>query len=85
MCRRDLARSDRDAARELVRGSVATFARCGIDRLIIVPGSLDSDPAVVRQSLDRLASDVVPSLTRDEGPHAPIRRALTGRLDADWR
>ncbi len=106
---------DRDGARELVRGSVATFARfsagaeavvgyetarhgeagaafaqrlkdefvdrfavagtaeevhdrlvaiapVGIDRLIIVPGSLDSDHAAVRRSLDRFARDVLPSL-----------------------
>ena len=124
--------SDRERARELVRGSVATFARfssgadkaaglseptrqavrnaaasyhknhhgeasatiaqqldddfidsfaitgppqevgdrlteisaCGIKRLIIVPGSLDSDPKAVRQSIQRFATDVLPHLSK---------------------
>ena len=48
---------------EEVRDRLVSIALAGIDRLIIVPGSLDSDPRDVRRSLDRFAHDVLPSLT----------------------
>ena len=48
---------------EEVRDRLVAMAPAGIDRLIIVPGSLDSDTGAVRQSLDRFARDVLPSLT----------------------
>jgi hypothetical protein len=34
----------------------------GIDRLIVVPGSLDADPAAVEESNRRFARDVLPEL-----------------------
>lgn len=42
-----------------VRGRLAAIRVCGIERLIVVPGSLDSDPEAVRQSLERFARDVL--------------------------
>ena len=35
---------------------------CGIERVIIVPGSLDSDPELVRQTTELFAREVLPSL-----------------------
>ncbi len=42
-----------------VRGRLEAIRACGIERLILVPGSLDSDPDSVRQSLERFARDVL--------------------------
>jgi hypothetical protein len=36
----------------------------GIERLIVVPGSLDDDPAAVEESNRRFAADVLPALVR---------------------
>jgi 5,10-methylenetetrahydromethanopterin reductase len=45
-----------------VRNRLTAIRACGIERLIVVPGSLDSDPEAVRQSLERFAHHVLPSL-----------------------
>jgi 5,10-methylenetetrahydromethanopterin reductase len=36
---------------------------CGIERVIVVPGSLDTDPAAVARSCERLALEVMPALS----------------------
>lgn len=40
---------------------------CGIERVIIVPGSLDADPATVNRSSERFAREVLPELVT--APH----------------
>ncbi|MGO9906727.1 MAG: LLM class flavin-dependent oxidoreductase [Solirubrobacteraceae bacterium] len=45
-----------------VHDRLSAIAACGIERLIIVPGSLDADPATVLRSIERFAHDVVPRL-----------------------
>ncbi len=45
-----------------VRDRLAAIRACGIERLIVVPASLDSDAEAVRQSLQRFARDVLPEL-----------------------
>lgn len=47
---------------DTVRRRVSEIAACGIERLIVVPGSLDSDPAAVRASVEQFAADVLPAL-----------------------
>ncbi len=44
---------------------LASLAELGLERLIVVPGSLDADPAAVRASNQRFAEEVLPRL-RDE-------------------
>jgi 5,10-methylenetetrahydromethanopterin reductase len=48
--------SDQVAAR------LAALAELGIERLIVVPGSLDADPAAVEEANARFASEVLPML-----------------------
>jgi 5,10-methylenetetrahydromethanopterin reductase len=43
-----------------VRERLLAIAELGIERLIVVPGSLDADPAAIEASNDRFASDVLP-------------------------
>ena len=45
-----------------VRDRLAAIRACGIERLIVVPASLDSDAEAVRQSLQHFARDVLPEL-----------------------
>ncbi len=45
-----------------VADRLAGFARLGIERLIVVPGSLDADPAAVEESNERFAAKVLPAL-----------------------
>ncbi len=47
-----------------VRNRLTAIRACGIERLIVVPGSLDSDPEAVRQSLERFAHQVLPQLVK---------------------
>jgi alkanesulfonate monooxygenase SsuD/methylene tetrahydromethanopterin reductase-like flavin-dependent oxidoreductase (luciferase family) len=47
-----------------VRRRLREIGDCGIERLIIVPGSLDSRSDLVRRSCDRFAADVLPLLLR---------------------
>jgi 5,10-methylenetetrahydromethanopterin reductase len=35
----------------------------GLDRIIVVPGSLDADPAALARSDERFAAEVLPCLT----------------------
>jgi 5,10-methylenetetrahydromethanopterin reductase len=46
-----------------VRDRLRAITDCGIERLIIVPGSLDSDPDLVRQSTEHFAREVLPDLS----------------------
>ena len=46
-----------------VADRLAEIAACGIDRLIIVPGSLDADRQAVQRSIQRFARRVLPKLT----------------------
>jgi 5,10-methylenetetrahydromethanopterin reductase len=46
-----------------VRRRLAEIADCGIERLIIVPGSLDADPEAMRRSNDSFAADVLAPLS----------------------
>ena len=46
-----------------VRERLQTIGACGIERAIIVPGSLDSNPELVRQNTERFAREVLPGLT----------------------
>ena len=71
-------RSSAPAARRLEDGFINRFAVCGpaeevaerlaalgdlgIERVIVVPGSLDADPAVVEESNERFADEVLPAL-----------------------
>jgi 5,10-methylenetetrahydromethanopterin reductase len=48
---------------ETVRRRLSEIVACGIERLIIVPGSLDSDPGTVSGSVERFAEDVLPALS----------------------
>lgn len=45
-----------------VRGRIAELAALGIERLVVVPGSLDADPAQLAESDERFAADVLPAL-----------------------
>ena len=45
-----------------VRERLAAIRDCGIERLIVVPGSLDSDPEAIRRSNERFAYEVLPGL-----------------------
>ncbi len=45
-----------------VHDRLRTIAACGIERLILVPGSLDTDPETVVRSTARFAHDVLPEL-----------------------
>lgn len=47
---------------EEVRGRLVEIAQLGIERLIIVPGSLGVDPAALERSNARFAADVLPHL-----------------------
>jgi 5,10-methylenetetrahydromethanopterin reductase len=44
---------------ERVRDRLGEIRACGIDRVIVVPGSLDSDPDAVRHSCERFAREVI--------------------------
>jgi 5,10-methylenetetrahydromethanopterin reductase len=41
---------------------LAALGELGIDRVIVVPGSLDADPGAVQESNQRFAEDVLPAL-----------------------
>jgi 5,10-methylenetetrahydromethanopterin reductase len=41
---------------------LAALGEVGLDRVIVVPGSLDADPAAVEESNQRFAEDVLPTL-----------------------
>ncbi len=45
-----------------VHDRLRAIAACGIERLIIVPGSLDTDPETVLRCTERFACDVLPKL-----------------------
>jgi 5,10-methylenetetrahydromethanopterin reductase len=45
-----------------VRDRLLEIRAVGIERLIIVPGSLDADPEAVQESSERFAGDVLPAL-----------------------
>jgi 5,10-methylenetetrahydromethanopterin reductase len=45
-----------------VRERLAALAELGVERVIVVPGSLDADPAEVARSNERFAADVLPGL-----------------------
>ena len=45
-----------------VRERIAELAALGIERLVVVPGSLDGDPAQLAESDERYAADVLPAL-----------------------
>ena len=47
---------------EEVAARLAALGELGIERVIVVPGSLDADPAAVAESNERFASEVLPSL-----------------------
>jgi 5,10-methylenetetrahydromethanopterin reductase len=49
-------------AAEDVRDRLAAIRHAGIERLVIVPCSLDADTAAVRESNERFAADVLPEL-----------------------
>ena len=66
-----------------VRDRLAAIRACGIERLIVVPASLDSDAQAVRQSLQRFARDVLPELAaRKTGP-GRRRRLLRPPITSD--
>jgi 5,10-methylenetetrahydromethanopterin reductase len=44
---------------------LAALADLGLERVIVVPGSLDADPAAVAASNERFAADVAPALLAD--------------------
>jgi 5,10-methylenetetrahydromethanopterin reductase len=46
---------------ERVRGRLEEIRACGIDRVIVVPGSLDSDPHAVEASCERFAREIIAS------------------------
>lgn len=46
-----------------VADRLASLAGLGLDRLIVVPGSLDADPEAVGRSNERFAADVLPRLS----------------------
>jgi hypothetical protein len=41
---------------------LAALGELGIERIIVVPGSLDADPAAVEELNQRFAEDVLPAL-----------------------
>ena len=41
---------------------LAALGELGIDRVIVVPGSIDADPAAVEESNERFANEVLPAL-----------------------
>lgn len=41
---------------------LARLGELGIERVIVVPGSLDADPAAVEESNERFAAEVLPKL-----------------------
>jgi 5,10-methylenetetrahydromethanopterin reductase len=45
-----------------VRERLAALAELGLERVIVVPGSLDADPARVAESNERFAAEVLPAL-----------------------
>ena len=45
-----------------VADRLAALGDLGIERVIVVPGSLDADPTVVEESNERFAADVLPAL-----------------------
>jgi 5,10-methylenetetrahydromethanopterin reductase len=45
-----------------VRARLERIAAAGLTRLIVVPGSLDADPAAIEESNERFAADVLPQL-----------------------
>lgn len=45
-----------------VVGRLAELAAVGIEHLVVVPGSIDTDPALVAESDARFAADVLPRL-----------------------
>jgi 5,10-methylenetetrahydromethanopterin reductase len=47
-----------------VAGRLREIGELGIERIVAVPGSLDVDPALVEESAERLARDVMPLLER---------------------
>ena len=47
---------------EEVAARLAGLAELGIERLIVVPGSLDADPAAVEEANARFAAEVLPAL-----------------------
>jgi 5,10-methylenetetrahydromethanopterin reductase len=49
---------------EEVAERLSGLAELGIERVIVVPGSLDADPAAVAGSNQRFASEVLPELSR---------------------
>jgi 5,10-methylenetetrahydromethanopterin reductase len=46
-----------------VRARLAELAEAGIERLVVVPGSLDADPEAVRRSSESFADEVLPPLS----------------------
>ena len=50
---------------DAVRGRLSELADCGLDRLIVVPCSFDTDPESVRGSNDLFARQVLPELVGD--------------------
>ena len=47
---------------EEVAERLAALGELGIERVIVVPGSLDADPAAVEESNQRFAEEVLPAL-----------------------
>lgn len=45
-----------------VRARLVELADCGLDRIIVVPCSVDTDPEALRRSNERFARDVLPEL-----------------------
>jgi 5,10-methylenetetrahydromethanopterin reductase len=47
---------------EEVAARLAALTELGIERLVVVPGSLDADPAVVQEANARFAAEVLPAM-----------------------
>jgi 5,10-methylenetetrahydromethanopterin reductase len=47
---------------EEVAERLAGFRKIGLDRLVVVPGSLDADPAALDESNERFAAEVLPTV-----------------------
>jgi len=47
-----------------VRERLAAIAAAGVQRIVVVPGSVDADPAALRRSDERFAAEVLPALRR---------------------
>jgi hypothetical protein len=47
---------------EEVRERLLELRALGLDRIVVVPASLDADPAAVLASDERFAADVLPAL-----------------------